>query len=97
MMVSISVVVTWGAYTDEATNRKGLGVGVVLITPKKLVIEKSLCLGFLATNNEAEYEALLARMVMVKKLGGEVVEVYSDSRLVIGQVNGEFEARNERM
>lgn len=56
----------------------------MLITPKKLVVEKSLCLGFLATNNEAEYKALLAGMAMVSKLGGEVIEVYSDSRLVVG-------------
>ena len=95
--VSISVVAIWEVYTDGAANQNGSGVGIVLITSEKLVMEKSLRLGFLATNNEAEYEALLARMVMVKKLGGEVVEVYSDSRLVIGQVNGEFEARNERM
>ena len=69
----------------------------MLIIPEKLVMEKSLRLGFLATNNEAEYEALLAGMAVVKKLGGEVVEVYSDSRLVVGQVSGEFEARYERM
>ena len=69
----------------------------MLITPEKLVIEKSLRLGFLATNNEAEYEVLLARMTMVNKLGGEAIEVYSDSQLVVGQVNGEFEAKDERI
>lgn len=69
----------------------------MLITSKKLVMEKSLRLGFLATNNKAKYEALLVGMVMVNKLEGEVVKVYSDSRLIVGQVNGEFEARDERM
>ena len=69
----------------------------VLVSPKKLVLEKSLRLAFLAINNEAEYEALLAKMAMVAKLGGKVVEVYSDSRLVIRQVNGEFKAREPRM
>ena len=81
-------------YTDEVVNQKGSGVGIVLITPEKLVMEKSLRLGFLATNNETEYEALLAEMAMVKKLGGEVVEVYLDSRLVVGQVSGEFKVRD---
>ena len=81
-------------YTDEVVNQKGSGVGIVLITTEKLVMEKSLRLGFLATNNETEYEALLAGMAMVKKLGGEVVEVYLDSRLVVGQVSGEFEVRD---
>ena len=67
-------------------------VGIVLITPEKLIIEKSLRLGFLATNNEAEYEALLAGVNLVRLLGGKMVEVYSDSRLIVGQVNGEYEA-----
>ena len=53
-------------------------------------MEKSLRLGFPSTNNEAKYEALLAGMTMVGKLGGKVVEVFSDSRLVIRQVNREF-------
>ena len=51
----------------------------MLITTEKLVMEKPLCLGFLATNNEAKYEALLVAMAMVNKLGGEIVEVYSYS------------------
>ena len=60
-------------------------------------MEKSLRLGFLATNNEVEYEALLARVALVSQLRGEMVKLYSDSRLVMGQVNGDFEARDERM
>ena len=69
----------------------------MLVTLEKLVMEKSLQLGFLATNNEAEYETLLARMGMVNQLKWEVLELYSYSRLMVGQVNGEFEARDERM
>ncbi|XP_075665519.1 uncharacterized protein LOC142635206 [Castanea sativa] len=84
-------------YTDGAFNRNGAGIGIVLITPEKLVMEKSLRLGFVATNNEAEYEALLAGAQMVRHLGEEIVELYCDSRLVVGQVNREFEARDERM
>ena len=60
-------------------------------------MEKSLRYGFPTTNNEAEYEALLAGMAMVSKLGGKVVEVFSDSRLVVRQVNGEFGAKDQRM
>ena len=72
-------------------------LGIVLVTPEKLVIEKSLQLGFLATNNEVEYEALLAGMTMVSQLRKEVIELYSDSRLVVGQVNEEFEVWDERI
>ena len=58
-------------------------MGLVLISPEKVIIEKSLRLGFSATNNEAEYEALLMGMNVVQKMGGKVVELFSDSRLVV--------------
>ena len=58
---------------------------IIIISPKKSVIEKSLRIGFSATNNKAEYEALLVGMTMVQRMGGKVVEVFSDLRLVVGQ------------
>ena len=70
--VSISSPIAWEVYTDGVANQKGFGVRIVLVSPKKLVLEKSLQL---ATNNETEYEALLVGMMMVVKLGGKVVEV----------------------
>ena len=69
----------------------------MLISPEKIIIEKSLKLDFLATNNEAEYKTLLMGMAMVQRMSEKSVKVFSDSRLVIGQVKGEFEAKNERM
>ena len=87
----------WKVYVDGTANQRGSGVGLVLITPKGATIEKSLKLGFSATNNEAEYEALLQGMAMVQKMGGKVVEMFSDSRLVVGQVRGEMEAKDVRM
>ena len=77
--------------------REDLGVGIVLISPDGATIEKSLRLGFSATNNKAEYEALLQGMTMVQRLGGRAIEAFSDSRLVVGQVMGELEARDARM
>ena len=71
-------------YIDGAANQRGSGVGLVLISPEEAIIEKSLRLGFSATNNEAEYEALLQGIAMVQKMGGKVVEMFSDSRLVVG-------------
>ena len=75
---------SWRVYVDGAANQRGSGVGLVLISPKKITIEKSLRLRFLVTNNEAEYETLLMRMAMVKKMGEKIVEMFSDSRLVVG-------------
>ena len=45
----------WKVYVDGVANQKGSGVGLVLISPEKTIIEKSLRLGFLATNNKAQY------------------------------------------
>ena len=72
-------------------------MGLVLVSPKQITIEKSLRLGFLATNNEAEYEALLEGMSMVQRMGGKAIKMFSNSRLVASQVKGELEARDERM
>ena len=72
-------------------------MGLVLISPEKTIIEKSLRLGFSAMNNEAEYETLLQRMAMVQRMGGKIIEMYSDSRLLVGQVKGELEATDVRM
>ena len=96
-MVSAPKPPCWKVYVDNAVNQRGSEVGLVLITPERDTIEKSLRLGFLATNNEAKYEALLQGMAMVQKMGGKVVEMFSDSRLVVGQVKGEMEAKNVRM
>ena len=70
---------------------------LVLVSPEKITIKKSLRLGFSATNNKAEYEALLMGMAMVQKVGGKIVEMFSNSRLVVGQVKGELKAHDSRM
>ena len=87
----------WEVYVDGASNQKGSGIGLVLISPEKVIIEKSLRLDFSATNNEAEYEVLLMEMAMVQRMGGKSIKVFSNSRLVVGQVKGEFETKDERM
>ena len=70
---------------------------LVLVSPEKIIIENSLRLNFSATNNEAEYEVLLKGMEMVQKMGGKAVRAFSDSKLVMGQVRDDLEARDSRM
>ena len=72
-------------------------MGLVVISTEKIIIEKFLRLGFLATNNETVYEALLVGMTMVQKMEGKIVEIFSDLRLVVCQVKEELEARDVRM
>ncbi|XP_075654888.1 uncharacterized protein LOC142625065 [Castanea sativa] len=63
----------------------------------KMLVDAETRLGFRASNNEAEYEALLAGLRVVMDLGAKEVEVYSDSFLVVSQVQGNFEAKDPRM
>ena len=95
--ISLQEPLSWKVYIDGAANQRGSRVGLVLISLEKITIEKSLRLGFSTTNNEAEYETLLVWMTMVQKMSGEVVEIFSDSRLVVGQVQGELEAKDLRI
>ena len=64
---------TWEVYVDGASNQKGSGVGLVLISLENVIIEKSLRLDFSATNNEAEYETLLIGMAIVQRMGGKSI------------------------
>ena len=82
---------------DGAANQRGSGVGLVLMSLEKITTEKSLRLSFLAMNNKAEYETLLIGMMMIQKIGGKAVKVFSDSKLVVGQVRGDLEACDPRM
>ena len=88
---------TWEVHVDGASNQKGAGVGLVLTSSENVIIEKSLRLDFPATNNEAEYETLLEGMTMVQRMEGKSIKLFSHSRLVVGQVKREFEAKDERM
>ena len=91
--ISLQEPLFYKVYVDGAANQSGSGVGLVLVSPKQITIEKSLRLGFSTTNNEVEYEVLLKGMSMVQRIGRKAVKMFSDSRLVVGQVKGELEAK----
>ena len=81
----------------DISNARGLGVGIVLVSLEGIKLEKSLRLGFRASKNEAEYEALIARLQATKKLRVEEVEMFSNSRLVVSQIDGSFKAKDHHM
>ena len=87
----------WELFVDGALNSKGSGAGVVLVSPKGLILEQAVRLKFSASNNKAEYEALLIGLKIEKRLGACHLQVFCDSQLVANQVLGEYQARDERM
>ena len=96
-LISLQGPLSWKMYINGMANQKESGVGLVVTSPKGIIIDKSLRLGFSTTNNEAESEALLEGMALVQRMGVGSMEIFSNSRLVIGQVKGEFEAKDVRM
>jgi ribonuclease HI len=87
----------WKIYVDGASNAKGSGTGVVIITPNDTVIEQSIWLDFKVSNNEAEYETVLDGLNSAKTLGAKNLIIHCDSLLIASQINGEYMARDERM
>uniref|UniRef100_A0A2N9HRX3 Uncharacterized protein n=1 Tax=Fagus sylvatica TaxID=28930 RepID=A0A2N9HRX3_FAGSY len=87
----------WTMNIDGSSTKDSGGVGVVLKSPEGDTIKQAVRLQYPTTNNEAEYEALLTGLEMAKVLGATELEVLSDSQLVVGQVNGDYEAKEGRM
>ncbi|XP_050254592.1 uncharacterized protein LOC126700444 [Quercus robur] len=87
----------WIIQTDGSSAQKRGGVGVVITTPDGEVMKYGVQLEFPATNNEAEYEGILTGLRLGKALGAKNLLIQSDSKLVIGQISGEYEAKEERM
>ena len=87
----------WRVFVDGTSNAMGVGVGIVVILPEGVKLEHLLRLGFKASNNEAEYKALLIRLRAAHSLEVANLKVYSDSWLVVSQVEGSFEAKDSWM
>ena len=87
----------WQVYMDGTSNCRGAGVGIILISLEGIRVEKSFRLGFPASNNEVEYEALLVGLRMSRQIGANMIQLHCDSWLVVSQVMGEFEAKDHRM
>ena len=81
----------WSIHTDESSNQHSGGAGVVILTPEGDKIECMIRLDFLTTNNEAEYEALVAGLNLAKAVGAENMIIHCDSQVITSQVNGDYE------
>ncbi|KAK3029629.1 hypothetical protein RJ639_037946 [Escallonia herrerae] len=74
-----------------------IGSSGAVISPEDFVVEYTLRFGFQASNNEAEYEDLLAGIRLAHILKVDSLSVHSDSQLVVNHVLGDYEAKDERM
>ncbi|XP_073137462.1 uncharacterized protein [Henckelia pumila] len=87
----------WKIFVDGSSCQSGNGAGIVIISPWGEETNISIRLDFKASNNEAEYEALLLGLKAARNLGISRAILYSDSQLAIQQSNGKFECKDEKM
>ena len=85
------------AHIDRSPPKNAVRIGVILESPEGDIIRRAISLQYATTNNEAEYKALLTGLKLAKTLRSTELDIRSDSQLVVGQVNGDCEAKEERM
>ncbi|XP_074342458.1 uncharacterized protein LOC141680022 [Apium graveolens] len=87
----------WVLYFDGASKINSSGDGLILQSTDGFLVKYAIKLDFTTKNNEAEYEALIVGLSIDGTLRVKNLKVCGDSKLVVSQVNGEFEARYEIM
>jgi len=87
----------WILSVDGSSNQQGSGSGVILEELSGLLIEQSLKFAFKAINNQAEYEVLIAGMLLSQELGAQNLLVKGDSLLVTEQVTGIYQAKDPQL
>ncbi|GKD11599.1 reverse transcriptase domain-containing protein [Tanacetum coccineum] len=85
----------WILFTDGSSCTDGSGAGLILTNPEGMEFTYALRFRFDATNNEAEYEALIAGLRIAEQMGVKNLQANVDSRLVAKQVNGTQVPRSE--
>ena len=86
----------WTLNVDGASRQMGAGLGLQLKAPTGEIIEHAIRLDFL-TSNEVEYEAFIFGIDLAISISLDKIVIRSDSQLMLGQVNGEYETRDHRM
>nr|XP_043611674.1 uncharacterized protein LOC122583320 [Erigeron canadensis] len=87
----------WILHTDGAANVRGIGLGIILKSPQGDMLPQSISCEFTATNNETEYEALIAGLELAKNMGIKCLQVYVDSLLLANNFNGSYTVRGEKL
>ncbi|XP_013699893.1 uncharacterized protein LOC106403624 [Brassica napus] len=87
----------WILHVDGSSNVRGAGVGIVLTSPTGNTASRAVRCNFKETNNESKYEARIAGLTLPRQMGAENIQVFGDSQLIINQVQGEYQAKDDSM
>lgn len=84
----------WKLHVDSSSNSKGSGVGLILESDEGLVVEVSHNFAFQTSNNQTEYEACIVGLLLARDFNAEVIELNTDSLLVVSQTKEDFSAKD---
>nr|KYP57612.1 Uncharacterized protein Mb2253c family [Cajanus cajan] len=84
-------------HVDGSSNDQGSGAGIILESPSGITLEQSLHFDFRASNNQAEYKALLAGMRLAAEMGVTKITCWTDSKVVAEQVNDNFQVKDANL
>ena len=87
----------WILNVDESSSQTGARISLKLQALTKERVQQAIQLDFPVSNNEAEYEAILAGIDLAQSISSKKLLICSDSQLVVGQANGGYETRDQRM
>ncbi|XP_073120868.1 uncharacterized protein [Henckelia pumila] len=88
---------TWMVYVDGSSTSTGSGAGIVVESPQGDKFQYAIKFLFPATNNEAEYEAFITGIKLALSVGAKRLTIHSDSQLIVSQVNGNYEAKEDKI
>lgn len=87
----------WTLFVDGASSTDGAGAGLLIVDPSGVEVTYALRFDFPASNNEAEYEALIAGLQIAHRLGARRLQAYGDSQLIANQILGSYQAKDPIM
>jgi ribonuclease HI len=85
----------WTLFFDGSTCKQGGGIGIVLISPRGASFEFAFPIEPTSTNDQAEYQAIMKGLQFLYEVKAEAVEIFGDSQLVINQLLGLYECKDD--
>lgn len=82
-------------FVDGLSSKVDCDAGLLVLDSKKSITEHAVKFEFTSLNNEAKYEALLLGLQLCETIGDQKIKAHSNSQLIIGQVTGDFKAKED--